>query len=291
MIRGSLPDYQRSSSPLSTRDSPLQQVPSPDHDVDLSVQFHGLQLEENGPIAFHGLTSFFQLPSCNANLFLFSRQSRIMDSDSRERLIKCAWRESNFEQYRQVKEPFKYLLASYWCWTQPLFNFIYRPAFTRDFPSGPYFSTALYNAVLSHSVGQCKEDALLREQLYPYQGGTQFLNAAISEALEDLGKGEASIPLVQTLLLLSVQHCDQGNTTQAWLYSGMAFRLVEDMGICVDGRNYACATKLSEEDIEIRSRLFWSCYLWEKILCLYLGRAPSIRKSPSSPPQIMCKNP
>ena len=29
------------------------------------------------------------------------------------------------------QEPFQYLLDTHWCWIQPLFNFIYRPAFTR----------------------------------------------------------------------------------------------------------------------------------------------------------------
>jgi len=31
----------------------------------------------------------------------------------------------------KLQEPFQYLLNIHWCWIQPLFNFIYRPAFTR----------------------------------------------------------------------------------------------------------------------------------------------------------------
>lgn len=36
-----------------------------------------------------------------------------------------------------AQEPFQYLLDSHWCWIHPLFNFVYRPAFTRapPFPS------------------------------------------------------------------------------------------------------------------------------------------------------------
>lgn len=30
-----------------------------------------------------------------------------------------------------LQEPFQYLLDSHWCWIQPLWNFVYRPAFTR----------------------------------------------------------------------------------------------------------------------------------------------------------------
>jgi hypothetical protein len=32
-----------------------------------------------------------------------------------------------------LQEPFQYLLDSHWCWIQPLWNFVYRPAFTRLF--------------------------------------------------------------------------------------------------------------------------------------------------------------
>lgn len=68
----------------------------------------------------------------------------------KERLINNAWRERAFEQLAAMpvggllvptkgqrlmmgfrQEPFQYLLDSHWCWIQPLFNFVYRPAFTR----------------------------------------------------------------------------------------------------------------------------------------------------------------
>jgi len=31
------------------------------------------------------------------------------------------------------QEPFRSLLDSHFCWIQPLFNFVYRPAFTRKY--------------------------------------------------------------------------------------------------------------------------------------------------------------
>lgn len=36
------------------------------------------------------------------------------------------------------KEPFQYLLNVHWCWIQPLFNFVYRPAFTRKVALEPH---------------------------------------------------------------------------------------------------------------------------------------------------------
>ena len=246
-------------------------------------------MQEDGRISFHGPTSFFQLPKGKGHAMPATLPAQSLDPQGKERLVNSAWREKMFEQYRHVNEPFRYLLDSHWCWIQPLFNFVYRPAFTRDLQSnGPYFSPSLYNAVLSHSVRWCKNEPRVSPLLRPYEDGAQFFRLATLGVYEDLKNGISNIPTVQTLLLLSAQNCGRGNRTQAWLYSGMAFRLVEDMGMCIDGRKYARTVKFSDEEIEIRNRLFWSCYFWEKILCLYLGRSPVIRHSQVSPPQMMC---
>jgi hypothetical protein len=121
--------------------------------------------------------------------------------------------------------------------------------------------------------------------LAPFEDGAYFgrlVRAGLMDAVQD---GPTSIPTIQTLLLLSAQECGRGNLTQAWLYSGMAFRLAEDIGVVFDGRKYG--VQLSTEDIEIRNRLFWSCYFWDKLIALYLGRLPTLQHSKASPPRIM----
>jgi Fungal specific transcription factor domain len=154
---------------------------------------------------------------------------------------------------------------------------------------GPYYSHTLLNAMLSHSVRWCRKDDQICQLLVPYDDGDLFSRQARTLLFEELGLGYSKVPTVQTLLLLSAQECSAGNRTQAWLYSGMAFRLIEDMGICIDGQKYASTIKLSDEDIEIRHRLFWSCYFWDKMISLYLGRSPTLQHSTVSPPQIMCE--
>jgi len=100
--------------------------------------------------------------------------------------------------------------------------------------------------------------------LEPYDDGKLFSRHARALLFEGLPATAGTIPEVQTLLVLSAQECGAGNRTQAWLYSGMAFRLIEDMGLCVDNERYAAFSSgsLTDEDIEIRNRLFWSCYFW-----------------------------
>jgi len=152
---------------------------------------------------------------------------------------------------------------------------------------GPYYSHMLMNAMLSHSVRWCKADPQISVLLHQYDGGASFARQARTLLFEDLTDGHSKIPTIQTLLLLSAQESGRGNRTQAWLYSGMAFRLVEDMGINIDSQKFAGSVQLSDEDIEIRRRLFWSCYFYDKMISLYLGRSPSIQDSRVSPPQLM----
>lgn len=155
--------------------------------------------------------------------------------------------------------------------------------------NGPYYSDVLLNAILSHSVRWCRADPTIGPLLDPFEGGAQFHQRAVSGVLDSLSTGYAGIPTVQTLLLLSAQECGQGNRTQAWLYSGMAFRLLDDLGISIDSRKYSGSAHLTDEDIETRNRLFWSCYFWDKMISLYFGRAPIMQHSSVSPPRRICE--
>ncbi|PGH30427.1 hypothetical protein GX50_06801 [[Emmonsia] crescens] len=262
-----------------------------DEDVpsDLATGIDGLKVGDDGRISLYGPTSLFQLPSGLARETSDLLLPAASELDGRkERLINNAWRERAFEQLTTIPDPFQYLLDSHWCWIHPLFNFVYRPAFTRDMKmNGPYFSEILLNAILSHSMRWCKDEPKIANQINAYDGGKQFFDQACSGLFNSVKEGNGQIPIVQSLLLLSAQECGRGNRTQAWLYSGMAFRLVEDLGITIDSRKYSGSVQFSDEDIEIRNRLFWSCYFWDKLVSLYFGRSPIIQDTPVSPPRIL----
>lgn len=82
----------------------------------------------------------------------------------------------------------------------------------------------------------------------------------------------SSIPTIQALLQLSASELAQGSISQTWVYSGIAFRMASDLGL-----QYSDAVKeLGPVDLEVRRRLYWSCYFWDKATSLYTGRLPSI---------------
>ncbi|KAK7931107.1 hypothetical protein PG985_001819 [Apiospora marii] len=261
----------------------------------LSGSYDGLKVDEKGVITYHGATSFFQAitenpakgPEDEEQDGAGSSRSA-QDMDRRQRLVNNAWHSRALECFTNIPEPFHYLLDLHWCWIQPLFNFVYRPAFMRDIQSnGPYYSHTLLSAIMSHSTRWAKRDPVIQEQLEPYEQGALFRRQARSFLFEELNRGVCTIPMIQTLLLLSAQECSSGNATQAWVYSGIAFRLVDHLGIFIDGQRYATDVRLSEEEVEIRHRLFWSCYFWDKIISLYLGRRPTLTQVSVSPPGFM----
>ncbi|PHH92546.1 hypothetical protein CDD83_6944 [Cordyceps sp. RAO-2017] len=256
----------------------------------MSRSFRGLKIDDKGGITYHGTTSFFNLPS---DRFPAGCPDMLAPTDTdvqrRERLVHNAWQQRALENMSEIPEPFQYLLNVHWCWIQPMFNFIYRPAFTRDMQSlGPYYSHTLLNAVISHSIRWGQSDASTKRLLdESYDGGAVFAKHTRSMVFDELSRGVCTIPTVQTLLLLSAQECSLGNSTQAWTYSGLAFRLIDHLGICVDARRFPGSVPLTDEELEIRHRIFWSCYFWDKLISLYLGRSPSLQQSSISPPQIM----
>lgn len=67
-----------------------------------------------------------------------------------------------------------------------------------------------------------------------------------------------SIPAIQTLLILAGRDLALGKTHGGWLKSGLAFRMLTDMSIRLDLGDGG------DEDQQVRQRLFWSAYLWDK---------------------------
>lgn len=191
----------------------------------------GFSYEKNEYFTNQLTTSFFN-PSGNQDVISSSAQTYAGEDDDRKaRLVYNALEQRSLEDLAGTPEPFQYILRNHWCWIQPLFNFIYRPTFTRDMQTmGPYYSHVLMNAILAHSVRWCSRDPKIESLLAPYDNGQLFSRHARALFFDELQRGPGRIPLIQTALLLSAQECAAGNRTQAWIYSGLAFRLLEDIG-------------------------------------------------------------
>lgn len=134
--------------------------------------------------------------------------------------------------------------------------------------NGPCYSPFLVVVMCAHAAHfddhQISELLISRARLLL---GTEILNPS-------------SIPTAQGLLQLSARELAWGSISQAWLYSGMAFRMVSDLGLHHSTTKIATLGHLTAEDLEIRRRLFWSCYFWDKAISLFLGRMPILQELP-----------
>jgi hypothetical protein len=106
--------------------------------------------------------------------------------------------------------------------------------------------------------------------------GKHFAGRALQLLPNDIDRG-SSIPTIQGLLILSARECGCGRTSQGWLYSGMAFRMMRDLGMHIDSKKMSyLARQFSDEELALRQQVFWSCFTWDKTMSLCLGRAPII---------------
>jgi len=151
------------------------------------------------------------------------------------------------------KEILAKLLQIHWAWIAPMFMWVYRPAFMRDMAvDGPYYSSFLMMVLCAHAA-----------RFHDTKVGQMLMTRARLLLGAEIQK-PSSIPTVQALLQLSAREMAFGSTSQAWLYSGMAFRMVSDLGLHHNSGRILSLGHLSPEDLEIRRRLFWSCYFWDK---------------------------
>ncbi|KAI4640097.1 hypothetical protein J4E93_008897 [Alternaria ventricosa] len=169
-----------------------------------------------------------------------------------------------------------HLLSLHWNRQHHSFLTTYRPAFMRDMAcGGPYFSKLLLNAIYfgaskfspRHEVRRVADDVRtagwqFRERVRELLGGA-------------LDKSE--ITTIQALLVMTNSLFALGDErSAAWLYAGLAFRMIVDLGLHVDKPEFAGYRKLSDEDHEIRRRVFWAAFVVDKIQSLYQGRPVSM---------------
>ncbi|KAL7420955.1 hypothetical protein Q5752_004909 [Cryptotrichosporon argae] len=169
-----------------------------------------------------------------------------------------------------------HLLALHWNRQHFAFLITYRPLFTRDMAcAGPYFSKLLLNAIF-FSVSKFSDRPDVYDDLSDQStAGRRFLRRVkelLGEALD-----QSTLPTIQAMLLLSSSLFALGHQSAAWLYSGIAIRMIFDLGLHYDcsHRVGTAPGSLAAEELEIRRRVVWAAFIYDKVISLYQGRAVS----------------
>lgn len=268
-----------------------------------------ISVDDRGGVTFHNSTSAVHEPPTDSALLSPGQMPSHPlphDDQMKRDLVMNATQQRQIEPYAIANSAVKVnipkelsleLLKYHWCWIHPLFLFVYRPAFTRgmamidynsqDGRDPPYFSDTLLKVIHAHCARFLNHDVYQQHYQTTANGQSpvtqtfsaqDFMQKMTDEARYGLGMDmlqPSSIPTIQALLQQSAREVVFGRSSQAWTFAGIAFRMALDMGIHLPSdRLQSFVKSLTPEDIEIRKRLFWSCYTWDKILSLYLGRMP-----------------
>lgn len=140
---------------------------------------------------------------------------------------------------------------------------------------GPYFSDFLLYVIYSHASRHVQPTDPRYAAL---KHGEIFLDRAKLLLLDELKKDKPAIPTIQGLLILGGRQCALGRNSEGWLYTGMAIRMIHDLGLHLPHKLSLSATE--PDDFETLKRVYLSAYAWDKSISLCLGRPPSLTNMP-----------
>jgi len=174
-----------------------------------------------------------------------------------------------------------HLLDLHWNRQHHAYLTTYRPAFMRDMAcSGLYFSKILLNAIYYGASKFSDRLELRKDPSDVRTAGWRFRNRVrdlLGQALD-----HSAITTIQALLQMSSSLFALGDEqSAAWVYAGTAFRMIFDLGLHVDPTMLPNFSRLSDEDVEIRRRVYWAAFVVDKMQSLYQGRPASLRAADS----------
>ena len=153
-----------------------------------------------------------------------------------------------------------HLLSGHWNRQHHSYLITYRPAFMRDMAcQGPHFSKLLLNAIyFSASKFSSRESEVRTNPADVRTAGAAFRQRTKELLVPALEKSE--ITTIQALLLMarSLFALGEGKSV-AWTYAGIAFHMIIDLGMHME-QSSTEAKPLSDEDLEIRRRVFWAAF-------------------------------
>lgn len=157
---------------------------------------------------------------------------------------------------------------------------LYRPAIMGCIANGggPWVNKLLLNAVYYSSCLYSERDCFQSED-GPKEKGNHYYDRFRQLLIEELG--QPSIPTASALLLTSTTLVSRGKIKEGWVLSGMAYRMIIDLGchlmLAPDYEETAKSQSGSYQlhrdmEQEMRKRLYWGAFVTDVTQSLYLGR-------------------
>ncbi|CAG8566488.1 3410_t:CDS:2 [Funneliformis mosseae] len=262
-------DSSNQSSP-DRKDSPMMD--------DLNDVMGILSIDENNQVRYHGRSSGLYLlkKSDKYNNGILSIKNR-SNWGHTGKVIASA---QNFDLLKRPEltelpsqDISDHLLELYFTHVHPLLPFVYKPRFFDQLKDKDHLPHLLLNAIYSFAALFSDRLDIRRDPEDHTTAGEIYFDRA--KSLLDNDYDKARVSTIQALLILSLREYGVGKVTRAWLWSGMAARMAQDLGMHRNNEKWH-PINLSREEREEQKRVFWACFVLDRIPSAHLGRPLAI---------------
>ncbi|KAI9304853.1 fungal-specific transcription factor domain-containing protein [Cunninghamella echinulata] len=250
---------------LNNSNSSQNDRDSPDGNDNLG----NLSVDESGQLRYYGKSSGFYMLKNSQNFkngaFHFSNRGYQT--------------ENNANSIQQLIDPFelpqpdlaKSLLELYFTHFYTLIPIIHKDAFWAKYQNNDNPPSKLLLNAMFAVASRISSDVRVRlSPELPNTAGDIFFERA--RILLDFEYDDFTISTIQALLLMSSHQNGALKSIRGWIYSGMAFRMSQNLGL---HRN--CDTwDLTQIEKEERKRVYYGCFVIDRLSCAMHGRSPII---------------
>ncbi|CAG8457062.1 10184_t:CDS:2, partial [Cetraspora pellucida] len=231
-----------------------------------------IDIDEKNQFSYYGRSSGLQYLIHSGRykdgLLALSNNTNIQTSASNQKL---ALRPELMELPSQ--ELSDHLLNLYFKYVHPDVPIIYKPRFFELLKDHEHLPYLLLNSMYCIASNYSDRPEIRKDRENPLTAGDIYFDRA--KALLDNDYDRAHVTTVQALVLLSIREHGTGQDTRAWIYAGMATRMVQSLGMHRNNEKWHSIT-LSPGEKEEQRRIFWNCYILDRIPSSYLGRPLAI---------------
>jgi hypothetical protein len=232
---------------------------------------------ENGSVRYIGGTS---------HLIYLGDQAAVSDEPESEAGPSSEEPTASWTEVTKDTQLIVHLMNMYFNWHYPYFATLSKSLFYRDFLKGKpqgqprataYCSPLLVNAMLALGCHFTSVAGAFGVPGDSKTKGDHFFAEAKRLIVENDEYAKPRLTTVQALALMSVREAGCGREANGWVYSGMSFRMAQDIGLNLNlGGSSKDKGSLDEQEVDARRITFWGCFLFDKCWSNYLGRLPQI---------------
>ncbi|RTE82571.1 hypothetical protein BHE90_002928 [Fusarium euwallaceae] len=177
-----------------------------------------------------------------------------------------------------------HLLDLHWNRQHLSYLLTYRPAIMDSLiNNGPNINKLLLNAIYLQSSLYSDRTSLALDLLSLSTIGTAFYERFKALLANYIDK--PTLPTIVALLTCGACLVPRGKQSAGWVYCGMAYRMMTDLGYNLDLKitpESGAGLRLSVIEVEMRRRVYWGAYVNDKFQSLFLGRPPAMPESAGS---------